>query len=421
MQSEYIERAKKLIENNDGFARTGCTLLDCVVGGGVGLGFPFGWMVNIVGDKSSGKTFLAWELIAKNFYDYKKRLKWNYDASESGNTFATEVLFGEDLINHEQHFDRTSNLVEEMDGNVSLFLKTLNSDKQRGIYVVDSLDGLSDEDKEKQEKEFEKLADTGKKKDGGSYNTGTASHLSKQFFRTKAGKLMEKHALLMIISQVREKLNAGMFEKKTYRAGGKAMDFYAHTCLWLYNRTKIKKNDKVVGLVVKAKSEKSKTPRPYRECTFTLYFDYGIDDIGSNLDYLYDLRGEDGKLTKKANEIGGIDRSLKNYKLWLEENNLYELAQTEKKEETNKKNLSVDWLDGYTDDEGLEVTGWVYKDKARAKLADEYFGECKTRDELIERAESDPEYRKELEILTIAKWEEEEDKIKTNRKGKYES
>jgi len=49
-----------------------------------------------------------------------------------------------------------------------------------------------------------------------------------------------------------------------------------------------------------------------------------------------------------------------------------------------------------------------------------YFGECMTRDELIRQAESNPEYRKELELMTIAKWEEEEDKVKSNRKGKYE-
>ena len=33
------------------FIRTGCTLLDCVVGGG----WPLGRIVNIVGDKSTGK------------------------------------------------------------------------------------------------------------------------------------------------------------------------------------------------------------------------------------------------------------------------------------------------------------------------------------------------------------------------------
>ena len=43
---------------------TGADLLDLVVGGGETKGFPAGNIINIVGDKSSGKTFLACEIIA---------------------------------------------------------------------------------------------------------------------------------------------------------------------------------------------------------------------------------------------------------------------------------------------------------------------------------------------------------------------
>lgn len=395
-----------------GFAPTGCLLLDLVVGGGKGLGFPYGWMVNIVGDKSSGKTFLFWEILAANYYKYKKHLKWNYDGVESGNTFETEHLYGEDFLDHPQHFNRTSDLVEELDGNTSLFLKEIRSINQRGIYGVDSLDGLSDLDKEKQEKELEKLAATGKMKEGGSYNTGIASHLSKQYFRTKAQKLANKRVLLIIISQVREKLNAMQFEKKVYRAGGKAMDFYAHTCLWLYTATKIKKNGKIIGVIVKAKAEKSKTPRPFRECLFTIYFDYGIDNIGSCLDYLYDLRGKDGELLKAAKSIPwdstGPDRTFPNIKEWLKEIGVYDDIRVIKKEETGKTSLSKEWLEEY-----IENTSDL-KEKAEA-----YFGTGISRDELISMIETDPNTYEELERRVIDKWEAEEEAVQTNRQRKY--
>lgn len=45
-----------------------------------------------------------------------------------------------------------------------------------------------------------------------------------------------------------------------------------------------------VGVVVKAKTTKSKTPRPFRECFFSFLYDYGLDNIGTSIDYLFDLR-----------------------------------------------------------------------------------------------------------------------------------
>lgn len=394
------------------YASTGCLLLDLTVGGGKGLGFPFGWMVNIVGDKSAGKTFLAWEIIAACYHKFKKNLKWNYDESESGNTFDTEKLYGVDFIEHENHFNKVSNLVEEMDGNTSLFLKQMNSVKQKGIYVVDSLDGLSDEDKEKQSVKFEAIASGKKGKESGSYNTGTASHLSKQYFRTKTAKLKEKNVLLVIISQVREKLNAGLFEKKTYRAGGKAMDFYAHTCLWLFTLSKIVKNGKVIGVVVKAKADKSKTPRPYRECTFSMYFDYGIDNIGSCIDYLFDLRTPEGKLTAAANSIpwdkAGIEKNWTNIQEWIKEIGIYDSLRELKKEETGKKALSKEWVLNYID-----------ADSELKEKAEDYFGSCIDRNDLIAMIEDDPKLYEELERRVIDKWETEEEAVQSNRKRKY--
>ena len=396
------------------FAPTGCLLLDLTVGGGKGLGFPFGRMVNIVGDKSSGKTFLSWEIIAANYYKYKKLLKWNYDDAEQGNTFDTENLYGVDLLDNKNHFGKTSNTVEEFDGNTSLFLKEIRSDRQRGIYCEDSLDGLSDNAKEDQEKQFETMVKTGKVKEGsGSYNTGTASHLSKQYFRTKISKIAKKKVLLLIVSQVRENLNAGLFGKKLYRAGGKAMDFYVHTCLWLYTVTKIKKNNKVIGVVIKAVAEKSKTPRPYRECYLTIYFDYGVDNIGSCLDYLYNLRSEkDGKLLKTAKSIpwdrNGVDKTWDNLKIWIKKLNLYDTVRELKKEDTGKKALSKDWLEEY-----------IEKTPELKEKADSYFGKGVDRDTLIKMIEEDNKLYIELEKRTIEKWEDEEEAVQTNRKRKY--
>ncbi len=54
-QANYLAGDKP----NLSFINTGCTILDCALGGGL----PLGRIANIVGDKSTAKTALATEVI----------------------------------------------------------------------------------------------------------------------------------------------------------------------------------------------------------------------------------------------------------------------------------------------------------------------------------------------------------------------
>ena len=393
---------------------TGCTLLDLVLGGGMGMGFPAGVVLNLVGDKSSGKTFLANEIIAANHHRLntakKTRFVWHYDDSESGYTFNTRKLYGVEVRPADREM-ADSKTVEEMDTNAGVFLNTIKPE-QVGMYVVDSLDGLSDDEKEERAEARVTAAEKGKElEQGDTYGTAAAKFLSQEFFRTKTSQFRERNASLIIVSQVRENLDKKAFGKKYKRAGGKAMDFYAHSCLWLTTIAKITKGDRVVGVLVEAKAEKSKTPRPFRSCQFTLYFDYGIDNIGTNLDFLFALRGDDGKLLKAAEAVcwdGKEPKNLETLRRWLDRESLAELARAEKKAETGKANLSVDWI--------LE---WAAREPERAAKLTEHFGTTESRDDLIRRIESDPKMRKALEARVVAKWEEAEAAVATNRPSKY--
>ena len=102
---------------------------------------------------------------------------------------------------------------------------------------------------------------------------------------------------------MRENVGGGLYGPKYKRAGGKALDFYANTVLWLTTLDRIEKKDRAIGVVINAETKKSKTPRPFRECMFSILFDYGIDNVGSNIDFLFSLRGKKGELSKK-NEKG---------------------------------------------------------------------------------------------------------------------
>lgn len=391
---------------------TGLDLLDLVVGGGEGMGFPGGYIVNFVGDKSAGKTALAIETLVANKVKFGKAFHPNHDDAESGCTFDTQRMYGVELYGDKP--PRKSKTVEEMDANIGLWLEELGK-KGLGIYVVDSLDGLSDEDKEERAEARKELMEKGKTvKDPGTYGAGAPKFLSQEFFKTKAAAVQDANALLIIVSQVRENLNAGMFGKKLKRSGGKALDFYSHTCLWLSTVRKIVRKvgdeSRVVGVVVEARTEKSKTPRPYRSCRFTFYFDYGLDNIGTSLDYLFDLRGEDGDLTKDAQAVAWKGRAagLPELLEWLRKENLYEIAKAEKKEATGRAQLTMDW-----------IGEWIRADADRKAKYEAEFGVSMTRDALIQLIESDEAMQRELKERVITKWEATERAVASNRRPKY--
>jgi RecA/RadA recombinase len=421
MSNELKNTIKKKLSSKETkpkteYLSTGCTLLDLVVGGGLGMGFPVGKIINFIGDKSAGKTFLSMEMIAANKYKYGKRFKWNFDDGESGNTFDTQALYGFDVVRKEE--DYNSSKIEDLDVNVLQFLrKKMKKEDELGLYVIDSLDGLGDSEKEERSEERYKQATAGKKiKESGTFGTATPKFLSQEFFKTKTEQFQSKNAVLVIVSQVRENMNAGLFGKKLKRNGGKAMDFYAHTCLWLSTWIKIKrkdmnKEDRQVGVIVEAYTDKSKTPRPYRKCRFIVYFDYGIDDIGSNLDYIYNCWGEDGKLKKSSENIpwGGDKKlNLSNFKELLEENSALDLAREDSAICTGKRTLKLDWLQTWIkDQEDLFVK---YK---------KTFGEPVAYEELITKISEDPKMEKQLKKMVVEKWEAAEASIQTNRKRKY--
>jgi RecA/RadA recombinase len=305
---------------------TGSELLDILVGGGEGLGYSMGKIINFVSDKSSGKSFLACEVIAAAYYKYKDIFKWVYDDCESGFTFNTKKLYNFEIMPMDIKKRIKSPTVEEAYCNIRNFFEKLPND-EFGIYVIDSLDGLdSKEGKVLADEQFKnfKKKNSGEKEEklSGSYRMGKAKYLSQTFFPQLADLIEKKNGLLIIISQVRTNLDPFSFEKYS-RAGGKALDFYAHTVLWLANVNKILAKGIPIGITVKAKNTKSKTPRPYRECYLKLFFEYGLDDITTGVDYLYDFLTPKGQLVKNPHgEWNEVSMNRKELIDCVEKNNL---------------------------------------------------------------------------------------------------
>ena len=400
---------KKRLNKTISYIPTGADLLDILVGGGEGEGYRNGTIVNFVGDKSSGKTFLACEVIAAAKNMFKDKLKWIYDDCESGFSFDTTRLYGFEIMPTTISQRHKSKTIEDAYCNVREFLEALKQG-EFGIYVIDSLDGLDSREGKKiaddQFKAFKKAKEGEKEeKIKGSYRMQKAKYLSDTFFPGLADLIEKKNALLIIISQVRYNVDPMSFEKFT-RSGGKAMDFYCHTVLWLANIYKMLKKNRAIGVRIKAKNTKSKTPRPYREVFLDVLFDYGIDNIGSSINFLYDLLTPTGMAKEKDIKLSwdnNIEYTMKQLKEFLIDN---------KKENYYRKHINKVL-------KKIELLDWIKADETLFSKLEKQYSVKMSKNELIEYIEKN-ELQNELKERTVAKWEAIEESIKTKRRPKYQ-
>ena len=104
------------------YFKTGCMLFDKVIGGNKNVyGVPAGKIINIVGDKSSGKTFLSNEFIAWAYHNYGDKFKWVYDDCESGYSFDTKLMYGFEVMPMNVEDRIHSETVEDAFCNISNF------------------------------------------------------------------------------------------------------------------------------------------------------------------------------------------------------------------------------------------------------------------------------------------------------------
>lgn len=263
-------------KSNLRFTSSGCSLYDCALGGG----YVLGRVVNIVGDKSSGKTLLAMEATANFARDYPNG--WiRYAEAEAAfdQEYAAALGIPVDRIIFNDP-DKMIATVEDLYEDLKWHLEKFSD--RPGMYIIDSLDALSDE------------AELGREFDAGTYG-GTKPKQIGQLFRRLVAKLERQGVTFIVISQLRDKLNVTFGETKT-RSGGRALDFYASHIVWLAELGKLKRTfrgqERVVGLEVEAHVKKNKVGPAFRKARYTLLFGYGIDDMSASADFLCDVGRE---------------------------------------------------------------------------------------------------------------------------------
>lgn len=391
------------------YFRFGCMLIDLITGGDKDvLGVPGGRIFNLCGDKSSGKTYLCNEAIAWSHYLLGDKFKWMYADCERGYSFDTMKMYGFEI--HDENSDAPEN-VEEAYYCIDRFAKSLKDD-EFGIYVLDSLDALTSQEQDERAEERLKAIENDKEMKG-TYGMGKAKYLSQEFFPQLCKTLEDKNILLIIVSQIRDNVEFGSFEKYS-RSGGKALDFYCYMVAWLATAKKItvKDGDKDVpiGGTNKIKITKGKVPRPFREGFYTFMYDYGIDNIATGVDYLFDIRTKTGEVSTPVakscaweNDPNKKPMDGPSVRQWIIDNKWYDNYREFVKGER------------YSLDTALK---YVAADEKKQKLFDETFALVMDRDTLINYIEENG-LEEELNKRVQAKWEAFEDSIKTARPGKY--
>lgn len=413
------------------FFTTGCTLQDLVLGGGQGMGYRAGTLVNVVAINQGGKSQGAAETVAHNYHRAKatgEPFWWNYIIRERRWSFDTKATFGVEVASLENEYPHT---IEEWDGFIG---NLMDKAKGPGIIVTDSLDAFSTEETEERAAERQKLVAAGKDVDlDGSYTvkTGTPALLS-ETLRIRMDQAAKTNTLMLVLSQVRSKLDASKWDaEKLQRNGGKALDHWCNEVVWLkplrklYVGKEVDGSERCIGVVVKMWTTKSSTPRPYRECVYTVLFDYGIDNIGSNIDFLFNLRnpktgafwGTEARNSDCKDDVSklpiywGAVKTLEAVVEWLGTmggaSAKDQEARAAKKEETGKANLSLEWLDT-----------WIAKDP---ELQAAYVAKFPvyTRDQLIRAVEADKDMESELTRRVVEKWEQIEQAASSNRRSKF--
>lgn len=275
--------------NTEQMISTGSTLLDLAISGTrvKGGGLPGGILVEIFGLFSTGKTVLLCEIggaIQRAGGDVR------YGDPEARLNYAFARMFDIDIDNVTiTEPDTVTELFQSLDE-----WQPEGKGKIHGI-MVDSLAALSTE-MEMKEKEGDKM---------GMRRAKEFSEGLRKFARI----LKQKNYLMVCSNQVRVNVNAGPYGQKYSTPGGEAVGFYASVRLRTQLKDKIKKVKKIkgkevkktIGIVTTIDVYKSSVDAPYRSADVYILFDYGVDDIRANLQFLknystksvYHLNGRD--------------------------------------------------------------------------------------------------------------------------------
>ncbi len=246
---------------------TGSSTLDLAIANRPNGGLPVGRIAEFTGLEAAGKSLIMAHLLANT---QKKGGLAVYIDTE--NALSEEFLraIGVDVANMlyipletiEDIFEAIENIIESI----------RKSSKDRLVtIVVDSVAAATT--KVELEADYDK--------DG--WATTKAILMSKAM-RKITNMIGKQRIVLAFTNQLREKMGV-MFGDKYTTSGGKALGFHASVRVRLQSvgklKAKIGSKEIIVGVETEATVTKNRLGPPYKKAKFEIYFDSGINDLGS--------------------------------------------------------------------------------------------------------------------------------------------
>ncbi len=318
IKKALLRKRKKEILTAKDFLSTGSTQLNLACTGFPERGFAKGRYYFIVGDSTSGKTWLTLTCLAEAAKNpYFKGYRFIYDNAEDGVLMDIEKFFGTKVAEKLEP-PRIYKGESVFSANIEDFYFNMDDAIKAGepfIYILDSMDSLSSE-AEGIKFDSNKKASRAGRYSKGSYGDGKAKINSSMLRRVIGKSLKKSGSILIVINQTRAKMNALPFESPKTYSGGHALKFYA--CLQMISSvagqiTKtVKGKKRQIGVNCKIRVKKNRITGRDRTVIIPIYHSYGIDDVGSCIDFLLDEgHWKKGKEIKaKGLDIKGSKRKL---------------------------------------------------------------------------------------------------------------
>jgi len=271
---------------------TGSLALDIALGVG---GVPRGRITEIHGAESSGKTTIAYHIVA--------------EAQRLGGVAA--------FVDAEHSVD--PEYARNLGVDINKLLISQPSTGEEALEIMDALVRSGAVDVVVLDSVAALVPKAEIEGEMGDSHMGLQARLMSQAMRKLNGSISKTNTAAIFINQIREKIGV-MFGNPETTPGGRALKFYASVMLDVRRIETLKQGTDMVGNRVKVKVVKNKVAPPFRQAEFDIMFGKGISRSGSIIDI-----GVEMELISKRGAFFSygetrIGQGRENAKTYLEEN-----------------------------------------------------------------------------------------------------